>query len=102
MSVSPNTEIILKTVLKKSKNLPGILKIALQAMICDEIVFWASACYRALKYMLNESKTLPGSVKIALQTIICDEISSLGINVMKYIAIVLKNVINVSKNPQVH
>ena len=58
ISVSPYTEIILKNVLGRLKNLPDTLKVALQAMICDDIVCGASAC-RAQKDVLSESKNPP-------------------------------------------
>ena len=38
------TEIVLKNVLRKSKNLPATLEFALQTIICDEIVSWGSTC----------------------------------------------------------
>ena len=42
ISVSPYTEIILKNVHDRLKDLPDTLKVALQAMICDKIVCGAS------------------------------------------------------------
>ena len=49
MNVSRYTEIVIENVLSKLKNPLGTAEIALQTMICDEIVSWASTCRGAAK-----------------------------------------------------
>ena len=94
-----------KNVLRKSKKLPGTVKFALQAMICDEIVSWASTCRGTLK---QSSKTCSAGRKTPSysqnRTINYDLRRNrlLGIKVSRYTEAVLENVLSVSKNPQAH
>ena len=94
-----------KNVLRRSKKLPGTVKFALQAMICDEIVSWASTWRGTLK---QSSKTCSAGRKTPtysqIRAINYDlrQNHLLGIKVSKYIETVLENVLSVSKNSQVH
>ena len=70
-------------------------------MIRNEIVFWASASRRALKYVLNGSKT-PLALSKSRYNYDLRRNRLLDINVSRCAKIVLKNVLNGSKNPQIH
>ena len=60
-----------KNVLRRSIKLPGTVTFVLQAMICDEIVSWASSCRSTLK---RSSKTCSASRKTPRYTLIRQEV----------------------------
>ena len=62
---------------------PGTVKTALQTMICDEIVSWASTCRGAPKLSsetCSARRKPSGTVKTALQTMIGDSTRQLATN----------------------
>ena len=92
-----------KNVLWRSKKLPGTVKFGIQAMICDEIVSWASTCRDTLKPSWKTCAAGQRSSLVHSNSLyrlwFGTKSSHLGINVSMCTKIVSENVLSGSNFP---